>query len=325
MPETRLRRLRATPAIRSLLQENRVTLDDLIYPLFGVEGTAVRREIPSMPGVFNLSVDEIKREAEELATLGIKAVLIFGIPDAKDEQGSGAWQEQGIVQKTVQAIKSVAPDLYEITDVCLCEYTSHGHCGVLQGPQILNDPTVELLAKTAVSHAAAGADMIAPSDMMDLRVGRIRDALDSNGFTSLPIMAYSAKYASAFYGPFRDAAQSIPAFGDRKSHQLNPANAREALREAQTDITEGADILMVKPASCYLDILQQMRQSLNVPLCAYHVSGEYSMIKAAAQNGWIDESRAAWEILTSIKRAGADLIITYYAKDIASGKLAYSF
>lgn len=317
----RMRRLRNNPSIRSLVQETRLSMDDFILPLFVVEGQRIRREISSMPGVFNLSLDELEREAAQLANLPVKAVLLFGIPGEKDEFGSGAYCDEGIVQRATQLIRRTAPGIVIITDVCLCEYTSHGHCGVLREGKIMNDQTVELLTRTAVSHARAGADIIAPSDMMDLRVGAIRQALDASGFPDMPIMAYSTKFASAFYGPFRDAAQSTPAFGDRRSHQLNPANSREALREAAADVAEGADILMVKPATCYLDILRDLRQHYNLPLAAYHVSGEYSMIKAAAANGWIDEPRAAWEALTSIKRAGADLIITYFTRDLATGRI----
>lgn len=314
-----------SPQVRALFTETRLALDDLVYPLFVVEGSGIRREIASMPGIYNLSLDELENESRELADLGLRAVLLFGIPDVKDEHGSGAYAENGIVQRAVQTIKRAAPGLFVITDVCLCEYTSHGHCGLLEHDKIINDATVELLAKTAVSQAAAGSDMIAPSDMMDLRIGHIRRALDDTGFSDLPIMAYSTKFASAFYGPFREAAQSTPAFGDRKSHQLNPANLREALREAAADIEEGADALIVKPAMCYLDILSELRNRYDVPLAAYHVSGEYAMIKAAADRGWIDEARAAWETLISIRRAGADLIITYFAKDIANGKLKYIY
>jgi porphobilinogen synthase len=314
-----------TPAVRSLFCETTLTVADLIYPLFVVEGSGVRREIPSMPGVFNLSLDELEKETSQLASVGIRAVLLFGIPDHKDEHGSGAYNDKGIIQRAIQVIKRCAPEMYVITDVCLCEYTSHGHCGLLKDGIVLNDPTVELLAKTAVSHARAGADMIAPSDMMDLRVATIRQALDGANFQNTPIMAYSTKFASSFYGPFRDAAQSTPSFGDRKSHQLNPANVREALREAAADVAEGADVLLVKPAACYLDIVRELRTRYDVPVAAYHVSGEYAMIKAAAERGWLDEARAAWETLISIKRAGADLIITYFAKDIAAGKLRYEF
>ena len=314
-----------TPGVRALFNETRLSVDDLVYPLFVVEGSGVRREISSMPGVFNLSLDELENEARELADLGIRAVLLFGVPDGKDEHGSGAYAENGIVQRAVQVVKRAAPAMVVITDVCLCEYTSHGHCGLLENGVIVNDATVELLAKAAISHAQAGADIIAPSDMMDLRVGVIRSALDAASFSDVPILAYSTKFASSFYGPFREAAQSTPAFGDRKSHQLNPANLREALREAAADVAEGADALMVKPATCYLDILRELRLRYDLPLAAYHVSGEYAMIKAAAQRGWIDEARAAWETLISIRRAGADVVITYFAKDIAAGKLKYEY
>lgn len=316
----RLRRLRMTAPLRELVQETRIEAADLIYPLFVVEGTGIRREVASMPGVFNFSVDELEREAGELAAIGVRAVLLFGIPGHKDETGSAACDPGGVVQRAVAAIKRCAPQVVAVTDVCLCEYTSHGHCGIAEGGRILNDPTVELLARMAVSHAQAGADMVAPSDMMDLRVSAIRQALDEAGFPETPIMSYSAKYASAFYGPFRDAAKSAPAFGGRNSHQLDPANAREALLEAETDIAEGADIVMVKPALCYLDILRRLRERHDIPLAAYNVSGEYSMVKAAAARGWIDEARAIQEMLLSIKRAGADLIITYFAKDYLSSK-----
>lgn len=308
-----------------MVQETHVRGEDLIYPLFVVEGNGVRTEIPSMPGVFNLSLDELEREIAELARIGIRAVLLFGIPDTKDERGSQAYCDNGIVQRAVQVVKRAAPDICVITDVCLCEYTSHGHCGVLDEGQVQNDATVELLAKAAVTHAQAGADIVAPSDMMDLRIGAIRASLDSAGFTELPIMAYSTKFASAFYGPFRDAAQSAPSSGDRKSHQLNPANAREAIRESMQDIEEGADILMVKPALCYLDLVRELRTRCDLPIAVYNVSGEYAMVKAAAAKGWIDEARVVWETLTSMKRAGADLIITYFAKDVLSGKLPYTY
>jgi porphobilinogen synthase len=275
--------------------------------------------------VFNLSLDELEREAPELAKIGIRAVLLFGIPATKDERGSQAYCDDGIVQRAVQVFKRAAPDIVVITDVCLCEYTSHGHCGVLDKGRIKNDETVELLAKAAVTHAQAGADVIAPSDMMDLRISAIRAALDSSGFPELPIMSYSTKFASAFYGPFRDAAQSTPSHGDRKSHQLNPANAREAIRESLQDIEEGADMLMVKPAMCYLDVVRELRTRCDLPIAVYNVSGEYAMVKAAAARGWLDEARAVWETLTSMKRAGADLIITYHAKDVLSGKLPYTY
>lgn len=321
----RLRRLRNLPGMRALLHETQFQVSDLIQPLFVVEGSEVRNEIASMPGICQLSVDQLELEAKELASLGIPAVLLFGIPDRKDELGSGAYDDDGIVQLAVHTLKRSVPQLLVITDICLCEYTSHGHCGVLQGQRILNDPTVELLAKTAVSHARAGADVVAPSDMMDLRVATIRRELDQAGFPELPIMSYSSKFASCFYGPFREAAQSTPAFGDRKTHQLNPANAREAIAESLADLEEGADILLVKPALCYLDIIQRVRQLTTLPIAAYNVSGEYSMVKAAASKGWLDEARAVWEMLVSIKRAGADMIITYFAKDIASGRLKYRY
>jgi porphobilinogen synthase len=323
--EKRLRRLRMTPAIRSLLQETHIAVTDFIYPLFIAEGISGRREISSMPGVFNLSLEELDREIDELGTLGIRAVLLFGIPVEKDECGSAAFAENGIVQRAIMRIKQRLPQIIVITDVCMCEYTSHGHCGILENGIVVNDATIDLLGRVAVSHAKAGADIVAPSDMMDLRVGAIRKALDEEGFQNVPIMSYSSKFSSAFYGPFRDAAQSTPAFGDRKSHQLNPANLREALLESETDVQEGADILMVKPALCYLDIISELRRRFSLPIAAYQVSGEYAMLKAAAANGWLDESRAVWETLVSIKRAGADLIITYFAKDIASGRLAYEF
>lgn len=325
MKSHRLRRLRTNPTLRTLVSETRVSAEDLILPLFIVEGTAIRREISSMPGVFNLSLDELDRELDDIQQAGVLSVLLFGIPDTKDECGSQAYHAEGIVQQAVALIKARAPHLFVITDVCLCEYTSHGHCGILEEGRISNDPTVELLARTAVSHARAGADMVAPSDMMDLRVGAIRSALDEAGFSGVPVMSYSTKYSSGFYGPFREAAQSVPSFGDRKSHQLNPANIREALRQARADLEQGADILMVKPATPYLDVLARLRDRFDCPLAAYHVSGEYSMLKAAAARGWIDEPRAVWETLTSIKRAGADLIITYYAKDFLAGHLHYDY
>jgi porphobilinogen synthase len=313
----RLRRTRMTEALRSMVRETVLSPRDLIYPLFVVPGRNYRKEIQSMPGVFNLSVDGIVRECGEVHMLGIPAVILFGIPEEKDEVGSGAYDPDGVVQQAVRAIKTEVPDLVVITDVCLCEYTSHGHCGVVRGNEILNDESVELLVKEAVTHAEAGADIIAPSDMFDGRVGSIRRALDDSGFQKIPIMSYAAKYASGFYGPFRDAAQSTPQFGDRRSHQMDPANAREALREVEQDIAEGADIVMVKPALSYLDIIRQVKDRFAMPTAAYNVSGEYSMIKAAGRNGWIDEPRVMMEVLTSIKRAGADMILTYFAKDAA--------
>jgi porphobilinogen synthase len=316
-PKYRLRRLRRNENLRRLVRETRLSVDDLIYPLFAVPGSSVRTPVPSMPGVFQLSVDELVREALEAKALGIPAILLFGIPEAKDEVGSGAYAPDGIVQRAVQEVKSRVSDLLVITDVCLCEYTSHGHCGVLRGGEVENDATLELLACTALSHARAGADMVAPSDMMDGRVSAIRDTLDEDGFSHLPIMAYAAKYASGFYGPFRDAAQSTPQFGDRRSHQMDPANSDEALREIRLDIEEGADIVMVKPALPYLDVITRARLEFDLPLAAYSVSGEYAMIKAAAERGWLDEPRIMMEVLTAIKRAGADMVITYYAKDAA--------
>ena len=316
-PKYRLRRLRRNATLRRLVRETRLAKDDLIYPLFAVPGVSVRNPVPSMPGVFQLSVDELVHEALEAKALGIPAILLFGIPEAKDEVGSGAYAQDGIVQRAVQEVKSRVSDLLVITDVCLCEYTSHGHCGVLRGGEVENDATLELLACTALSHARAGADVVAPSDMMDGRVAAIRGALDENGFSQLPIMAYAAKYASGFYGPFRDAAQSTPQFGDRRSHQMDPANSDEALREIRLDIEEGADIVMVKPALAYLDVITRARLEFDLPLAAYSVSGEYAMIKAAAERGWLDEPRIMMEVLIAIKRAGADMIITYYAKDAA--------
>jgi len=317
-PFQRFRRLRRTEGLRRLVRETRLSLDDLIYPLFVTYGVGIRREVPSMPGVYQLSVDQLAREAEELATLGIGAVLLFGIPEHKDERASGAYDENGIVQQAVRELKRCAPELVVITDVCNCEYTSHGHCGIVSPTgEILNDPTLELLAKTAVSHVRAGADMVAPSDMMDGRVWAIRQALDAAGFVETPILSYAAKFASAFYGPFRDAAESAPAFGDRRSHQMDPGNQREALREIAADLEEGADAIIIKPALAYLDIVALARQRFDVPIAAYNVSGEYAMVKAAARNGWIDERRVVLELLTGIKRAGAGMIITYHAKDVA--------
>lgn len=301
--------------MRALVRETSLAPEDFILPLFACAGEKVRREIPSMPGVHNLSVDEIASEAAAAAELGVKSVMLFGLPETKDEAGSGAYHEKGIVQQAVRAIRASAPDLVIVTDTCLCEYTSHGHCGVVRDGEVLNDPSLELLARTAVSQAEAGADVVAPSAMMDGQVGVIRDALDEAGLEQVAIMAYAVKYASGFYGPFREAADSAPAFGDRRAYQMDAANAREAMREAELDYAEGADILMVKPAICYLDIVKTLREEFDVPIAAYHVSGEYAMIKAAAQNGWIDEERVMMETLTSIKRAGADIILTYYARE----------
>ena len=314
---TRHRRLRRSAGLRRLVRETALTPHDFVYPLFVVQGQDVREEIPSMPGQYHLSLDRLAAEAEELRSLEIPAVLLFGLPEAKDEEGSGAYADDGIVQQAVRALKSADPELVVITDVCLCEYTAHGHCGVIVDGEVDNDSTLELLSRTALSHARAGADVVAPSDMMDGRVAAIRAALDEEGFANTPIMAYSAKYASAFYGPFREAVESAPQFGDRQGYQMDPPNAREALREIEADIEEGADIVMVKPALAYLDVLSQARQRFDLPLAAYNVSGEYSMIHAAARNGWIDGRRVALEMLTSIKRAGADIIITYHAKEAA--------
>jgi porphobilinogen synthase len=316
-PYRRPRRLRSGEVIRSMVRENRVNVSDLIYPFFICEGEGIRREVPSMPGVYNLSLDEFVAELAKVVELDIPAVLLFGIPDTKDCVGSGAYAEDGIVQKAVRIAKKTYPKLYVITDVCLCEYTDHGHCGIIENGDVQNDPTLELLAKTAVSHAQAGADMIAPSDMMDGRVEAIREALNEAGFANTPIMAYSAKYSSAFYGPFRDAAGSTPQFGDRRSYQMDPANGREALLETALDIEEGADIVMVKPGLAYLDVLQSLKNEFQLPTCVYNVSGEYSMVKAAAANDWVDEKRIVMEIMTAFKRAGADLIITYHALDVA--------
>jgi porphobilinogen synthase len=294
-----------------------LNVEDFIYPLFVVHGRGVRREVRSMPGVYQLSVDQLGAEVEELLELGIGAVLVFGIPAQKDELASEAYDPDGIVQRAVRELKKRTPDLVVITDVCNCEYTSHGHCGIVRDGRIVNDPTLELLARTAVSHAEAGADMVAPSDMMDGRVLAIREALNRAGFIEVPILSYAAKYASAFYGPFREAAESAPAFGDRCSHQMDPGNRREALREIEADIEEGADAIIVKPALAYLDVIAAARERFEVPIAAYNVSGEYAMVKAAARNGWIDEQRVVLELLTGIRRAGAQMIITYHAKDVA--------
>ncbi len=316
-PTKRLRRLRYNPIVRDMVRETALTKNDLIYPLFVVPGENVKNPVKSMPGVFQLSIDNLIKECEELVTLGVPAIILFGIPEHKDEKGSEAYDENGIIQRAVREIKSKIKNLLIITDVCLCEYTSHGHCGLLDGENILNDETVSLLAKEAVSHAQAGADIIAPSDMMDGRVAAIRKALDYKGFTRIPIMSYSAKYSSGYYGPFRDAADSSPSFGDRRSHQMDIANGDEAIREVESDIEEGADIVMVKPAGPYLDIIRRVKEKFSMPTAAYQVSGEYSMIKAAGQNGWIDEERVMIESLIAIKRAGADIILTYFAKDVA--------
>jgi porphobilinogen synthase len=313
----RPRRLRRTEAIRSLVRETRLTPDCFIYPLFVRDGEGIRTEVSSMPGVFQLSVDEAVREAAAAKADGVPAVILFGLPESKDETGSLAADPEAPVQMAIRALKRELPDLLVMTDVCLCEYTSHGHCGVVENDEILNDPTVVLLVQAALSHAVAGADFVAPSDMMDGRIGAIRRALDERGFPQIGVMSYAAKYCSGFYGPFREAADSTPQFGDRRSHQMDPANVEEALREVAIDIEEGADIVMVKPAVPYLDVLTKVKQRFGYPTAAYHVSGEYSMIKAAAERGWIDEGRVMMETLTSIRRAGADMIITYYARDAA--------
>ena len=317
-PSVRMRRLRRTPQIRRMVRETVLDAGDLINPLFVKPGTGLRDEVASMPGVFQLSVDQLAAEAAELLSLGIPAVILFGLPESKDLAGSGAYDENGIVQQAIRRLKEAAPDLYVITDVCMCEYTSHGHCGALdEGGCVVNDVTLEMLAKTAVSHAEAGADMVAPSDMMDGRVAAIRAALDAEGFEDVPIMAYSAKYASGYYGPFREAADSAPAFGDRSGYQMDPANGDEAIREVELDVEEGADLVMVKPALAYMDVIWRVKEAFGMPTAAYNVSGEYAMVKAAAANGWIDERRVVLETLTGFKRAGADLILTYHAKDAA--------
>jgi porphobilinogen synthase len=324
-PTVRMRRLRSSETLRSMVRETTLDAGDLIYPLFVKSGKGKRDEISSMPGVFQLSIDQLEGEATELLGLGVPAVILFGLPDTKDEAGTGAFAEDGIVQRAIRELKAKSPDLLVITDVCMCEYTSHGHCGALdECGCVINDVTLEMLAATAVSHAEAGADMVAPSDMMDGRVGAIRGALDAEGFIELPIMSYAAKYASAYYGPFREAADSAPAFGDRKAYQMDPANAEEALREVELDIEEGADIVMVKPALAYMDVIRRVKETFGMPTAAYNVSGEYSMVKAAAAKGWIDERRVVLETLTGFRRAGADLILTYHAKDAAGwlGKIA---
>lgn len=314
----RFRRLRMTEPLRSMVRETELSTNDLIYPLFIVPDEKIRKPVASMPGVFQLSIDETIKECTEVHSLNIPAVILFGIPEHKDEQASGAYDENGIIQRAIRAIKKEVPELLIITDVCLCEYTSHGHCGIIKDDVILNDESVELIAKEALTHAQAGADMVAPSDMFDGRVKAIRIILDDNGFQNLPIMSYAAKYASAFYGPFRDAAESAPKFGDRRSHQMDPGNSNEALREVEQDIIEGADIVMVKPALPYLDIIRRVKEEFIMPTAAYNVSGEYAMIKAAAEKGWIDGERVMMETLLSIKRAGADMISTYFAKEAAA-------
>ncbi|CAK8721088.1 porphobilinogen synthase [Candidatus Electronema halotolerans] len=316
-PEYRPRRMRQNENFRAMIRETRLAPEQLVYPLFVLPGKGKKEEVSSMPGVFRLSVDQLQQEAEDCLALGVRSVILFGLPEKKDAVGSGAHAKNGIVQQAIKELKSKTPEITVITDVCLCEYTDHGHCGCLSGHEVDNDATLELLAKTALSHAQAGADMVAPSDMMDGRVSEIRSALDENNFHTVPIMSYAVKYASAFYGPFRDAADCAPQFGDRRSYQMDPANSREALREATLDVDEGADILMVKPAVAYLDIISRLRDEFDLPIAAYHVSGEYAMIKAAAVKGWIDEQRVMAETLLSIRRAGADIILTYFAKDMA--------
>ncbi len=311
----RPRRLRKNEALRALVREARLSRDDFVLPLFVCPGRSVRKEISSMPGVHHLSVDEVAKEVASAYVGGVRSVILFGLPETKDELASGAHAETGIVQQAIRAIRKATPEVIVMADTCLCEYTSHGHCGVVRGGEVLNDESLELLARTAVSQAEAGADVVAPSAMMDGQVGAIREALDDSGFEHVAIMSYAVKYASAFYGPFREAAESAPAFGDRRAYQMDPPNAREAMREAELDYSEGADILMVKPATVYLDILKMVRDRFDLPLAAYHVSGEYAMIKAAGQKGWLDEQRAMMETLTSIKRAGADIILTYYARE----------
>jgi len=310
--------MRRTKALRDLVRETELSPHHLVQPLFVVAGEGVREEVPSMPGVERLSISEVVAEATELQAAGIEAVILFGIPSEKDEAGSGAYDPEGVVQLATRALKEAHPDLVVIADVCLCEYTSHGHCGIVRDGEVDNDMTLELLAKTAISLADAGADAVAPSDMMDGRVGAIRSQLDEEGHPNVPIIAYSAKYASAFYGPFREAAESTPEFGDRRGYQMDPANVLEGVREAELDLAEGADVLMVKPATPYLDVIRRVKDATGAPVAAFHVSGEYAMLKAAAQNGWIDEERAALETLTAIRRAGADLVFTYYAKDAAA-------
>lgn len=314
---TRHRRLRSSDNLRAMLRETHLRAEDFIYPIFVVEGENKRNEVPSMPGVYHLSLDLLNQEIEEIVSLGIKSIILFGVPDHKDEVGTQAYHDHGIVQRATRQVKEVFPDLVVVADTCLCQYTDHGHCGIVENGKVLNDPTLDLLARTAISQAKAGADIIAPSNMMDGFVAAIRHGLDEAGFEHIPIMSYAVKYASAFYGPFRDAAHSSPQFGDRKTYQMDPANRDEALREAQSDLEEGADFLIVKPALAYLDIIRDVKNQFNVPVVAYNVSGEYSMIKAAAQNGWVDEKAIVTEMLVGMKRAGVDLMITYFAKDVA--------
>lgn len=316
-PEYRPRRMRKNENFRRMIRETKLSVDDFMYPLFAVPGKGVKKPIPSMPGNYQMSVDQLVREAKTAREAGIPALLLFGIPDRKDEVASGAFARDGLMQRAVREIKNKVPDILVVTDVCLCEYTSHGHCGMIEKGEVDNDSTLEVLAETAVSHARAGADMVAPSAMMDGQIGAIREGLDEAGFENIPIMAYSAKYASCFYGPFRDAAESTPQFGDRKSYQMDPANSDEAIREITLDVEEGADIIMVKPALAYLDVIRRAREEFDLPIAAYNVSGEFAMIKAAAQLGWLDGQRAMMEVLTSIKRAGTDIIITYFALEAA--------
>jgi porphobilinogen synthase len=316
-PQERPRRLRRGERLRRLVRETRLTPAELIYPLFVCPGSGVRREIPSLPGCFHLSPDEAAKQAREVEGLGIAGVILFGLPEGKDPEGSQGYADDGVVQQAIRAIRAACSDLLVITDVCLCEYTSHGHCGLIEGEEVRNDPTLPLLSQMALSHVRAGAHVVAPSDMMDGRVGAIRRALDGAGHAEVPVLAYAAKYASAFYGPFREAADSAPQFGDRRGYQMDPANVREALREVRLDVEEGADIVMVKPALPYLDVIRAVRESVDRPVAAYNVSGEYAMVKAAAQRGWVDEKRIVLETLTSIRRAGADVILTYHAKDFA--------
>lgn len=313
----RTRRLRTTGGIRSLVRENQLKIDDLIYPIFIEEGKGIKKEIESMPGIFRFSLDILPEELNTVKELGIRAIILFGIPDSKDEIGSETWNDQGIIQKSIRFIKKHYPELYVITDVCFCEYTSHGHCGIIHNNDVDNDATLKNLSKQAISHARAGADMVAPSGMMDGMIRTLRESLDKEGFYQLPIMSYAVKYSSSYYGPFRDAADSAPSFGDRRTYQMDPANRREAFREADFDKEEGADILMVKPALSYLDIIRDLRNNYNIPIACYNVSGEYAMIKAAGEKGWIDEQKVMMESLLSMKRAGADLIITYFAKEVA--------
>ena len=316
-PVNRPRRLRRSEALRGMVRETKLSADGLVYPMFACPGKGVRTEVSSMPGIFQQSPDQIVEECREVEALGLPGVILFGLPESKDATGTSSTQPQGVVQRAVEAIRKASLKLVVITDVCLCEYTDHGHCGVIENGEIANDATLGILANQALSHARAGADIVAPSDMMDGRVAAIRDKLDDHKFENLPILAYAAKYSSAFYGPFREAAQSTPQFGDRRSYQMDPANAREALKEVALDLEEGADMVMVKPALPYLDVIRRVREKFDVPMGAYNVSGEYAMVKAAAANGWLDERRTVLEIITGIQRAGADIILTYHAKDVA--------